>query len=197
MPGRMDAAQASPVSAWMAVSREQNDHPLVPRTDHLSFAVSAGADGRLVSDVFGRTTQNSLPSGSARTVHDSAPVCPMSTRRAPSPSRRSSASRSSASAVRPRWTPVLDRLRLGHGHEAQSDRRILVWPDDDLALPLGQDVPAEGLSPEPRQPRQVMRVDNDVMKSHRHVVSMRRRGGLLIFNCGGYAFGGNSAINDR
>jgi len=30
MPGRMDAAQASPVSAWMAVSREQNDHPLVP-----------------------------------------------------------------------------------------------------------------------------------------------------------------------
>jgi hypothetical protein len=27
----MDAAQASPVSAWMAVSREQNDHPLVPR----------------------------------------------------------------------------------------------------------------------------------------------------------------------
>ena len=30
MPGRMDAAQASLVSAWMAVSREQNDHPLVP-----------------------------------------------------------------------------------------------------------------------------------------------------------------------
>jgi hypothetical protein len=28
----MDAAQASPVSAWMAVSREQNDHPLVPPT---------------------------------------------------------------------------------------------------------------------------------------------------------------------
>jgi hypothetical protein len=27
----MDATQASPVSAWMAVSREQNDHPLVPR----------------------------------------------------------------------------------------------------------------------------------------------------------------------
>jgi hypothetical protein len=26
----MDAAQASPVSAWMAVSRVQNDHPLVP-----------------------------------------------------------------------------------------------------------------------------------------------------------------------
>jgi len=26
----MDAAQASPVTAWMAGSREQNDHPLVP-----------------------------------------------------------------------------------------------------------------------------------------------------------------------
>jgi len=25
----MDAAQASPVATWMAVSREQNDHPLV------------------------------------------------------------------------------------------------------------------------------------------------------------------------
>src|SRR6516225_6258976 len=33
VPGRMDAAQASPVPAWMAVSREQNDHPLVPRTE--------------------------------------------------------------------------------------------------------------------------------------------------------------------
>jgi hypothetical protein len=32
MPGRMDAAQASPVSAWMAVSREQNDYSLVPPT---------------------------------------------------------------------------------------------------------------------------------------------------------------------
>jgi hypothetical protein len=31
----MDAAQASPVSVWMAVSREQNDHPLVPHTARL------------------------------------------------------------------------------------------------------------------------------------------------------------------
>jgi hypothetical protein len=31
MAGRMDAAWASPVSAWMAVSREQNDHPLGSR----------------------------------------------------------------------------------------------------------------------------------------------------------------------
>jgi hypothetical protein len=39
----MDAAQASPVSAWMAVSREQNDHPLVPRT--VEYANSALASG--------------------------------------------------------------------------------------------------------------------------------------------------------
>src|SRR5215471_11180813 len=32
LAGRMDAAQASPVSAWMAVSLEQNDHPVVPPT---------------------------------------------------------------------------------------------------------------------------------------------------------------------
>ena len=31
----------------------------------------------------GRITQNSFPSGSASTVQDSSPVCPMSTRRAP------------------------------------------------------------------------------------------------------------------
>jgi len=31
----MDAAQASPVPAWMAVSREQNDHPLVPHRARL------------------------------------------------------------------------------------------------------------------------------------------------------------------
>jgi hypothetical protein len=52
---------------------------------------------------FGRTTQNSLPSGSARTVHDSVPVWPIWTRRAPSASRRSiSAARSSGLLVRSR-----------------------------------------------------------------------------------------------
>jgi hypothetical protein len=35
----MDAAQASPVSAWMAVSREQNDHPLVPLAWRCTLAV--------------------------------------------------------------------------------------------------------------------------------------------------------------
>jgi hypothetical protein len=50
-----------------------------------------------MSEAFGRTTQNSFPSGSARTVYDSLPVCPMSTRLAPSVSSRLiSASRFSA-----------------------------------------------------------------------------------------------------
>jgi hypothetical protein len=53
----------------------------------------------------GRTTQNSLPSGSASTVQDSWPVCPMSTRRTPSEMSRSiSRSRSSALLVRSMWT---------------------------------------------------------------------------------------------
>ena len=47
------------------------------------------AEPHRMSVSFGRTTQNSFPSGSARTVQDSAPVCPMSTRRAPSARRRS------------------------------------------------------------------------------------------------------------
>jgi hypothetical protein len=47
-------------------------------------AVDRLRSARRMSVSFGRTTQNSFPSGSARTVQDSAPVCPMSTRRAPS-----------------------------------------------------------------------------------------------------------------
>src|SRR5215470_15784644 len=49
MPGRIEAAQASPVSAWMSVSREQNDHPLVPPTGRsiqvprlATYSVSSG-----------------------------------------------------------------------------------------------------------------------------------------------------------
>ena len=52
-------------------------------------AQPASAEPYRVSVSFGRITQNSLPSGSARTVQDSAPVCPMSTRRAPSARSRS------------------------------------------------------------------------------------------------------------
>jgi hypothetical protein len=42
-----------------------------------------GAEPHRMSVSFGRTTQNSFPSGSARTVQDSAPVWPMSARRGP------------------------------------------------------------------------------------------------------------------
>jgi hypothetical protein len=43
MPGRTDAAQASPVSAWMAVSHEQNDHPLVPWSGRVARALRCTA----------------------------------------------------------------------------------------------------------------------------------------------------------
>src|ERR1700722_2942890 len=49
----------------------------------------AGAEPYWMSVSFGRITQNSFPSGSASTVQDSAPGCPMSTRPAPNASRRS------------------------------------------------------------------------------------------------------------
>src|SRR5580704_2352553 len=70
-----------------------------------------GAEPHRVSVSFGRTTQNSFPSGSARTVQDSVPVWPMSTRRAPSARRRSiSWSRSAALLVRSRCTRFLTVL---------------------------------------------------------------------------------------
>jgi hypothetical protein len=42
---------------------------------------------------------------------------------------------------------------------------MIVSPDDDLALTLGQDLPAQCLRPEPGQPRQVVSAGDDVMKS--------------------------------
>jgi hypothetical protein len=68
---------------------------------------------------------------------------------------------------------ILDRLQVGDWHEAHADGRILVGPYDDLTLPLGQNLPAERLGPEPGQPRQVVSVNDDVMQSDRHAVSMR------------------------
>src|SRR3984893_12117272 len=109
---------------------------------------------------FGRTTQNSFPSGAARTVQDSAPVWPMSTRRAPSARRRSiSSSRSAALLVRSigaagevKMHAVLDRLGIGDRHAAHADGRVLVGPDDDLVLPLGQNLPAKRLRPDRARP---------------------------------------------
>lgn len=51
--------------------------------------------------------------------------------------------------------------------------RVLVSPDGDLVLALGQNVPAERLSPEPRQARQVMRVNDDVVGSDGRIDSVR------------------------
>ena len=50
---------------------------------------------------------------------------------------------------------VLDRLGVGDWHEADADRCVLVGPDDDLVLALGQDLPAERLRPEPGQAGQI------------------------------------------
>ncbi len=37
---------------------------------------------------------------------------------------------------------VLDRLGIGDRHEAHADGRVLVSPDDNLALALGKNIPA-------------------------------------------------------
>jgi hypothetical protein len=48
-----------------------------------------------------------------------------------------------------------------------------VGPDDDLVRPLGQDLPAERLRPEPGQARQIVSVNHDVVELDGHVDSMR------------------------
>ena len=53
----MGAARASPVSAWMAVSRVQDDHLVVPRTALL-----------LLTRVLRQSLSGALPSGSSVTV---------------------------------------------------------------------------------------------------------------------------------
>jgi hypothetical protein len=57
-------------------------------------------------------------------------------------------------------TPGAVRAR----HEADTDRRCHLRADDDFALALGQDLPAQRLSPEPGEPRQVVCIDHDVMQ---------------------------------
>src|SRR5437016_2646956 len=70
---------------------------------------------------------------------------------------------------------VLDSLGLGDRHEAHADGRVLVSPDDDLALALGKNLPAKRLGPEPGQAGQIVSVNDDVVKSDRHADSMRGR----------------------
>lgn len=47
-------------------------------------------------------------------------------------------------------------------------------PDDDLVRALGQHLPAKRLRPEPGQAGQVVSVNDDVVESHGHAVSMVR-----------------------
>jgi glucose/arabinose dehydrogenase len=68
---------------------------------------------------------------------------------------------------------VLDRLGVGDRHEAHAGGRVLVGPDDDLVLPLGQDLPAQRLRPEPGQAGQIVSVNDDVVDSDGHIDSMR------------------------
>ena len=122
---------------------------------------------------FGASTQNSFPSGSARTSRTGAGLPDVDPAR---PEREEAvdllvAVRGATGQVE--MHAVLDRLRIGDGHEAHADGRVYVGPDDDLVLPLGQDLPAERLGPEPGQAGQIVSVDDDVMKSDRHADSMR------------------------
>src|SRR5262249_53130432 len=54
-----------------------------------------------------------------------------------------------------------------------ADGCVLVSPDNDLLLALGQDLPAKRLRPEPGQAGQVVSVDDDVVKSDRHTDSLQ------------------------
>jgi hypothetical protein len=92
----------------------------------------------------------------------------MSTRQAPSARSRSiSRSRSRALLIR----------SIGYRHEAHADGRVLAGPDDDLALTLGQNLPAGCLRPESGQPRQVVNVNDDVVEPDRNAFSMRGHAG--------------------
>ena len=75
--------------------------------------------------------------------------------------------------MRSRCTRFLTVLGVGDRHEAHADGRVLVGPDDDLVLALGQDLPAQHLRPEPGQGGQVVSVNDDVVESDGHAGSMR------------------------
>lgn len=50
---------------------------------------------------------------------------------------------------------VLNRLGVGDRHEADAEGCVLVDPDDDLVLALGENLPAKRLGPEPGQAGQI------------------------------------------
>jgi hypothetical protein len=61
---------------------------------------------------------------------------------------------------------------LGDRHEADTDGGNLVSPHNDLALALGEDLPAKRLRPEPGQSGQVVPVNDNVVEAHRHAASL-------------------------
>src|SRR5215207_8091269 len=77
-----------------------------------------------MSVFFARSTQNSLPSESASTVHDSAPICPIFT---PAGTQRQDALDLGiaviVTGIEVEVQTVLDRLHLGDRHEADPHRR--------------------------------------------------------------------------
>src|SRR6266851_4028183 len=114
-----------------------------------------------------------FPSGSASTVRGSAPVCPMSVGAPPA--------RASVQYRRhgpPRWgevemRAVLDRLGTGHRPEADAEESAVVSADEDLTLTLGENLPSESWVQNRASSGRSWAVNNDVMQSDRHAVSMR------------------------
>ena len=68
---------------------------------------------------------------------------------------------------------VLDGLEIRDRHEAHADGRVLVSPDDDFALALGENLPAKRLRPETGQAGQVVSINDDVVESDGQADSMR------------------------
>jgi hypothetical protein len=88
----------------------------------------------------------------------------MSTRRAPRARSRSYYwLRSCALLVRSRFRRFLTVFESVTAMKHMPDGRVFVHPDDDLTL--GENLPAERLSPELGQRRQVVSVNDDVMES--------------------------------
>ena len=122
---------------------------------------------------FGRTTQNSFPRVGQDSPGLSAGLPDVGPAR---PERKEAVDlvivvRGAAGEVK--MYAVLDRLGVGDRHEAHVGGCVLAGPDDDLVLPLGQDLPARRLRPEPGQAGQIVSVKDDVVQSDGHAGSMR------------------------
>ena len=131
------------------------------RGQGLSAVLGAGPHRMSVS--FGPTTQNSFPSGVRQDSPGFSAGLPDADPARPERKQ----------AVNLLMHPVLDRPGPGDRHEAPADGRVLVSPDDDLVLPLGQNLPAKRLRPEPGQAGQIVSVNHDLAESDGHAVSIR------------------------